>query len=56
MKPMDMTPICEKCGKVAPIDKEKSTSNWTVYVINKPCKCGGEFTPRFILEEEGGME
>lgn len=26
MKGMDMTPICEKCGKVAPIDAEKSTA------------------------------
>ena len=31
--------ICNKCGKEAEIDKEKSNKNWTVYQLN--CKCGG---------------
>lgn len=49
---MDMTPICEKCRKVAPIDKEKSTNCWTVYKIKEPCECGGEYKPRCFVEED----
>lgn len=50
---LDMTPVCEKCGKVAPIDKEMSTPNWTVYRVKEPCECGGAFKARFLLEKEG---
>lgn len=52
MKGMDMTPICEKCGKIAPIDAEKSTANWTVYKIKEHCECGGEYKARCFIEEE----
>lgn len=46
----DMTPVCEKCGKIAPVDKKMSTSQWTVYRVKEPCECGGKFKPRFMLE------
>lgn len=41
--------VCTKCGDVAPIDKEKSTENWTVYDTSKPCeKCGAtDYTVNF---------
>lgn len=38
-----ITVKCNKCGKTAPIDKERSTENWTVYKMNEPCECGGKF-------------
>ncbi|MFQ9545603.1 MAG: hypothetical protein ACLR02_11345 [Clostridium sp.] len=41
---MKIRAICEKCGKEAEIDKEKSTSNWTVY--KTICKCGGRIIPK----------
>lgn len=31
MDMMDMTPACERCGKVATVDEKLSTPNWTVY-------------------------
>lgn len=34
---MDMTPVCERCGKVAPVDNKISTPNWTVYRAKEPC-------------------
>lgn len=48
---MDMTPICERCGKVAPIDEKMSTPNWTVHKVKEPCECGGKYKPRFMIEE-----
>lgn len=51
-KQIDMTPVCDKCGKVAPIDKEMSTPQWVVYEVGKPCECGGSFMPKFLLEDE----
>ena len=45
----DMTPVCDKCGAVAPIDPDMSNKNWKVYLVKKPCKCGGKFTPRWLL-------
>lgn len=51
MEEMDFTPICDKCGAVAPIDKEKSNENWTVYAVKEPCKCGGEYKSRCLLEK-----
>lgn len=48
----ESTPVCEKCGKVAPVDEEHSINGWTAYRIKEPCECGGEFTPRFLLEKE----
>ena len=34
---------CDKCGKLPPVDEEKSTKNWTAYKTNEPCSCGGTF-------------
>ena len=51
-KKLDMTPVCDKCGKTAPIDKEKSNSNWIVYSVKEPCECGGKFTPKCLLKED----
>ena len=51
-KHIDMTPICNKCGKTAPINEKMSTSNWTVYMIKEPCKCGGQFKAKFLLRKE----
>lgn len=49
---LDMTPVCNKCGKVAPIDKEKSNSNWIFYNTENPwCECGGRWTARCLLEK-----
>lgn len=54
---MDMTHICEKCHKVAPINYEASNSNWIVYDVKKPCECGGKFKARFlVLDEEADHE
>lgn len=50
MKKLDFTPVCEKCGAVAPVDTEKSTENYIVYAIKNPCKCGGTFKSRCLLE------
>ena len=49
---MDMTPICEKCGKTAPIDEKMSNENWTAYKVKEPCECGGEYKPRCFIEQE----
>lgn len=54
MKDFDMTPVCEKCGKVAPIDKNMSTATWTVYRVKEPCKCGGAFKPKFLQDNLKG--
>lgn len=50
-KTIDMTPVCDKCGKTAPIDEKMSTPNWTVYAIKAPCECGGSFKAKFLLEQ-----
>ena len=50
-KQIDMTPVCDKCGKEAPIDLEMSTAQWKVYRVKEPCKCGGHFKSKFLLEE-----
>ena len=47
---LDMTPVCEKCGKVAPVDEKMSTPNWTVYRVKEPCECGGHFKSKCLLE------
>ena len=49
MDMMDMTPVCEWCGKVAPVDTKLSTPNWTVYRTKGPCECGGKYTARAFL-------
>lgn len=46
----DMTPICDKCHKIAPINRDKS--NWIVYEIKEPCECGGRYRPRYFVENE----
>lgn len=53
---LDFTPVCNKCGKLAPIDEERSSDNWVVYRTKEPCECGGRFTPKCLLktEEEDG--
>lgn len=51
---MDMTPVCDKCGRVAPIDGKMSTPNWIVYRVKEPCTCGGKFKPKFLVELENG--
>jgi len=41
---------CKSCGKEAEHDKEKSTSNWTVYK-NGPClSCGGNTVTMPVTE------
>ena len=51
MDMMDMTPVCERCGKVAPVDEKMSTPNWTVYRTKEPCECGGKYTARAFLDD-----
>lgn len=48
-----MKVICNKCGKEAPKDTEKSTAQWNVYKTDKPCECGGKFVPDFLVSKEG---
>lgn len=47
----EMIPICDKCGKTAPVDEKMSTASWVVYKIKEPCKCGGKFAPKFIAKK-----
>lgn len=47
---LEMEPICDKCGKSAPINEEMSTPTWTVYETKVPCECGGTFKPKFMAE------
>lgn len=47
---LDMTPICDKCGRIAPIDQDMSTTQLTVYRVKEPCECGGHFKLKFMLE------
>lgn len=44
--------VCNKCGKSAPIDEEKSNENWIVYKTKEPCECGGKFVPKFLLNKK----
>ena len=55
-KKLDMTPICDKCGKTAPINKAMSSENWIVYEVKAPCECGGRFMARAILEARKAEE
>lgn len=48
----DITPICERCGKIAPIDKKMSKPNWTVYRVEEPCECGGKYKMRFMVGDK----
>lgn len=49
---LDLTPVCKKCGKEPPINHEMSTNEWVVYMTKEPCKCGGEWISKFMLEKE----
>lgn len=51
LKQLEKGVVCNKCGKSAPIDKEKSNENWTVYKTNEPCECGGKFVPKILLNK-----
>ena len=51
MKELDMTPVCNNCGKLAPVDEKMSNANWTVYRVKDPCECGGQFIPRALLRK-----
>ena len=51
MDMMDMTPVCERCGKAAPVDNKLSTPNWTVYRTKEQCECGGKYTARAFLDD-----
>lgn len=48
---LDTTPVCEKCGAEQELNKKLSSPNFNVYEC-VPCKCGGNFKPRFMIEEE----
>ena len=43
MKDLIPTPVCNKCGKTAPIVESMSTPDWKVYRLKEPCDCGGTF-------------
>jgi hypothetical protein len=47
-----LEPICNKCGKLAPVDEKMSTPQWTVHRVKGPCECGGQFVARFMVEEQ----
>ena len=49
-KDMDMTPVCDRCGKVATIEEKMSNENWIAYRAKDPCDCGGEFVSKWLLE------
>lgn len=53
-KDIDTGCVCNKCGKSAPIDKEKSNENWIVYNVKEPCECGGRFVPKILLNKKQG--
>ena len=41
----DVQIVCDKCGELMPVDKKKSSKNWTAY--KELCKCGGKQTLSF---------
>ena len=43
--------VCERCGKSAPIDEERSNKNWIVYKTDKPCECGGKYILRVLYKK-----
>ena len=51
MKNIDMTPVCNKCGKVAPVDEKMSNQNLVAYRVKDPCECGGKFVPKCLLNK-----
>ena len=53
---VDMTPVCEKCGNVAPIDEKMSTPNGIAYRVKESCDCGGKYKSRFCLKRRTTSE
>ena len=51
MNKFDLTPICNRCRAIAPIDAKMSTPNWVAYRVKEPCECGGKFVAKFMVEE-----
>lgn len=51
MKEIKILCNCNKCGKQAPIDSQKSNDNWTFYNTKDPCSCGGKFVTCFAKED-----
>ena len=49
MKNKTFIPVCDKCGKEAPIDKQKSNHSWVVYLPDKKCSCGGSYKFNFLI-------
>lgn len=45
---------CRLCGKLPPIDEEKSNENWVVYKIVEKCECGGTF--QFVVDDYEKIE
>ena len=45
---IEMVTVCDSCGKLPPIDEEKSNENWIVYTISSPCECGGHWTTKIV--------
>lgn len=43
MSSKELHVVCNKCGKEAPIDQERSSVLGVAYDTTKPCKCGGEW-------------
>ena len=43
MSTKELHVVCNKCGKEAPIDQERSSVLGVAYDTTKPCKCGGEW-------------
>lgn len=43
MSTKELHVVCNKCGKEAPIDQERSTVLGVAYDTSRPCKCGGEW-------------
>lgn len=48
LNPNELTPVCDKCGKTAPVDEAMSTPEWKVHRVKEPCSCGGRFMARFM--------
>ena len=47
-----LMPRCNKCGKLAPIDKDKTNENWVTWILKDPCECGGIFKSTFVYDDE----
>lgn len=54
MKKIKLECRCKICGKLAPIDKEKSNENWIVYDTKSKCECGGNYGMTISEDNEEG--